>query len=132
MLHIQFGLWFLGKGSLSAHASTEKTKGTKILEILIVSFLRVMIGMENQNPKVLHFGVFSHNTSLVTILLNNCLILDDSSSNNKQTKLALLTRVPEGSKVFHGHLINYEYIVKRCTRRNAYFNNLHLVTPYCR
>ena len=74
-----------------------------------MSFLRVMIEMKNQNPQSTRFfGIFSHDTSLV----NSCLILDDSSSNTEQIKLALLTTVPEGSKVFHGHSINYEYFVK--------------------
>lgn len=94
-----------------------------------MSFLRVMIEMENQNPKSTRFfGIFSHDTSLV----NSCLILDDSSSNTKQINLALLTRVPEWSKVFHGHSINYEYFVKSYRKGNAYLNNLDLVIPYCR
>ena len=92
-----------------------------------MSLLQVMIEMENQNPKSTRFfGIFSHDTSLV----NSCYILDDSSSNTKQIKLALLTRVPKGSKVVHGHSIHYEYFVKSYRKRNAYLNNLDL--PYCR
>lgn len=83
--------------------------------------------MENQNPKSTRFfGTFSHDTSLV----NSCLILDESSSNNEQIKLALLPRVPEGSKVIHRHSINYKYFVKSYRKGNAYLNNLDL--PYCR